>query len=135
MHILIDDERKISSIKREFNNLFPYLKLEFFNKLHRTGGSSAKKQIKESSATIGECRKKHNEGTLIITPLMTVADLEQAFGQLYGLSVQVFRKSGKVWLETTVTDNWSLDLQNKQGESLSNRSRLNHSASENEAAE
>jgi hypothetical protein len=34
--------------------------------------------------------------------------------------VQVFRKSGKVWLETTVTDGWTLEEQNLQGEALSN---------------
>ena len=51
---------------------------------------------------------------------MTVGDLEQRFQDVYGLSVQVFRKSGKVWLETTVTDNWTLDEQNDKEQSLSN---------------
>ena len=41
------------------------------------------------------------------------------FGEVYGLGVQVFRKSGNVWLETTVTDSWTLKEQNDQGESLS----------------
>jgi hypothetical protein len=36
-----------------------------------------------------------------------------------GLYVQVFRKSGKVWLETTATDNWSLYKQNEEGQELS----------------
>jgi hypothetical protein len=35
---------------------------------------------------------------------------------------QVYRKSGKIWLETTVTDSWTLEEQNKQGESLSKNS-------------
>jgi hypothetical protein len=33
--------------------------------------------------------------------------------------VQVFRQSGRVWLETTRTDDWTLAEQNKQGEELS----------------
>ena len=49
---------------------------------------------------------------------MTVNELEQRFSDVYGLGVQVFRKSGNVWLETTVTDGWTLEQQNKQGESL-----------------
>ncbi|MEI8136499.1 MAG: hypothetical protein WCH21_04145 [Bacteroidota bacterium] len=71
------------------------------------------------SKTLGECRTIHDSGTITITPQMTVADLEQNFRDIYGLSAQVFRKSGKVWLETTVTDVWTLEEQNSQGESLS----------------
>jgi len=68
----------------------------------------------------------HNTGTITIAPGMTVNELEQNFKDVYGLSVQVFRKSGKVWLETTVTDGWSLEEQNRQGEDLSKLSFLNN---------
>ncbi len=119
MKITINDSRKIFAIQEEFSKLFPYLKLEFFAKPHTAGGGSPKKQIKHNSKTLGECRTIHNKGKITITPNMTVSDLEQNFGDVYGLGVQVFRKSGKVWLETTVTDGWTLDEQNSQGESLS----------------
>jgi hypothetical protein len=119
MKILINDRRKIYAIQETFNQQFPYLKLEFFSKPHKVGGGSSKKLITVPSKTLGECRTIHDTGTLTITPQMTVADLEQGFSNVYGLSVQVFRKSGKVWLETTVTDKWTLEEQNRQGESLS----------------
>ncbi len=119
MKITINDKRKIFAIQEEFNQLFPYLKLEFFSKPHKAGGASPKKYIKSSAETLGDCRTVHKRGTVTITPGMTVADLEQGFGEVYGLSVQVFRKSGKVWLETTVTDDWTLEEQNRQGEELS----------------
>jgi hypothetical protein len=47
--------------------------------------------------------------------------LEKVFQDNLGLYVQVFRKSGKVWLETTATDNWSLFKQNEEGQELSVR--------------
>jgi len=119
MTITINDKRKIFAIQEEFNALFPYLKIEFFSKPHKPGGASSKKHMKPGGNTLGESRTIHNNGKLTITPHMTVADLEQNFSDVYGLSVQVFRKSGKVWLETTVTDKWTLEEQNKQGESLS----------------
>ncbi len=119
MKILINDNRKIHAIQKDFTAQFPYLKIEFFAKPHKAGGGSSKKTMKVSADTLGECRTIHNTGTLTITPQMTVANLEQNFMDVYGLSVQVFRKSGKVWLETTVTDNWTLEEQNNQGESLS----------------
>jgi len=119
MKITINDKRKIFAIQEEFSQAYPYLKLEFFSKPHSVGGGSAKKFIKHNSKTLGECRTVHNKGRITITPEMTVADLEQRFSDIYGLGVQVFRKSGKVWLETTVTDSWTLETQNLQGEALS----------------
>lgn len=119
MKVTINDKRKIFAIQEEFNHLFPYLKLEFFSKPHKPGGATAKKFVKHNSKTLGECRTIHNNGKITITPQMTVSDLEQRFSDVYGLGVQVFRQSGKVWLETTVTDNWTLEEQNSQGESLS----------------
>jgi hypothetical protein len=131
MQIIINDHRKIFAIQKEFNEMFPYLKLEFFGKPHKVGAPSSKKIIKHASKTIGQCRVIHNKGTLTITPSMTVTVLEQAFDDVYGLSVQVFRKSGRVWLETTATDAWTLEKQNKQGEELSQ----NNYIIEDEAAE
>lgn len=119
MKILIDDHRKIHAIQQDFTKQFPYLKMEFLAKPHKVGGGSPKKMMEASAGTLGECRTIHDTGTITIVPQMTVADLEQNFKEVYGLSVQVFRKSGKAWLETTVTDGWTLDEQNRQGESLS----------------
>jgi hypothetical protein len=119
MKITINDKRKIHAIQKEFTEQFPYLKIEFFAKPHKVGGGSSKKSLCLGSKTLGECRTVHKAGTITIIPQMTVADLEQNFGDVYGLSVQVFRKSGKIWLETTVTDGWTLEEQNKQGEALS----------------
>lgn len=130
MNILINDHRKIFAIQKEFSKAFPYLKLEFFSKPHKVGAPSSKKIMKMPNKTIGQCRVIHNKGTLTILPSMTVADLEQAFSDVYGLSVQVFRKSGKVWLETTVTDNWTLEEQNKEGKALSENREIENEATE-----
>lgn len=122
MELIINDHKKIFSIQEEFNNLFPYLKLDFFSKPHYVGEASSKKLIMPGSKTLNECRTIRSNGRISITPSMTVADLEQSFQNIFGLSVQVMRKSGKIWLETTVTDGWTLEKQNEQGEALSNPS-------------
>lgn len=120
--ITINDKLKIVALQEEFNHLFPYLNLEIFSKPHKAGEGSAKKIMASNTKTLGEFRSKHNSGTMNITPEMTVAELEQQFADVYGLSVQVFRKSGKIWLETTVTDSWTLEKQNTEGEALSRKS-------------
>jgi hypothetical protein len=119
MKIKINDRRKIFAIQEEFNTVFPYLKLEFFSKPSKQDGTPIKKMIKQASKTLGECRTIHNKGSIVITPEITVSALEQRFSDVYGLGVLVLRKSGKVWLETTVTDGWTLEEQNLQGEALS----------------
>lgn len=121
MKILIKDSRKIFAIQKEFNEQFPYLKIELFSKPHTLNGSSPKKFIKKASETIGNCRTVHKDGNISITPSMTVAELEKNFRDVYGLSVQVFRHSGNAWLETTVTDGWTLEEQNSQGRALSEK--------------
>lgn len=119
MKITINDNRRIFAVQQAFTTAFPYLKLEFFAKPHKAGGASSKKIVRPADKTLGECRTIHTNGSISITGNMTVTELEQRFADVYGLSVQVFRKSGKIWLETTVTDGWTLEQQNKEGESLS----------------
>jgi hypothetical protein len=50
---------------------------------------------------------------------MKVKDLEKIFKDQFSLAMQVFRKSGNLWLETTMTDNWTLQQQNEHGREIS----------------
>lgn len=119
LQIMIYDHRKISSVKEEFNTIFPYLKLEFFLKPNLPNSASSLKFLKYDSKTLGEFKEHGKEIDICIIPSMTVEKLNQKFHDTYGLGVLVYRKSGKVWLETTLTQDWTLEEQNKQGEELS----------------
>ena len=115
----INNNRKIYSIQEEFHSLFPYLRIEFYAKPSKEGGPQSEKIVEKSSKTIGDCRTNHNDGFMSISPNLTVAELESTFTDVYGLKVIIYRKSGKSWLETTVTNGWILEEQNRQGELLS----------------
>jgi hypothetical protein len=119
MKIQISDKRRLATIQKEFSTLFPYLKIEFFARPHQSGGASSKKLMKHGNKFVFECRTIHTTGEITVTPQMTVAELEDHFRDVFGLNVQVFRRSGKAWLETTVTDHWTLQEQNHQGRELS----------------
>ncbi len=119
MEIAINDFKKILTIQSEFSEVFPYLQIRFFTEPTITGKSKRFKSINSPSLLIGECREKHNNGVIRITPQMTVADLEKVFLESFGLRIQIVRKSGKAWLETSVTGSWTLSEQNEQGFSLS----------------
>jgi hypothetical protein len=120
MKLHIADHKTISQVQREFSGLFPYLKVEFFSKPHKNGKGSAKAYMQDAGTTIGECRVKQVEGDLLFDSSTRVTELEEMFHNEFGLNVQVFRKSGKLWLETTATDSWTLAEQNNQGEELNN---------------
>lgn len=121
MKITINDQQSISQLSDSFNELFPFLKLEFFSKRHKTGEPSPMQYLINKNLMLKDCRKGNDFRQIIIEPNMAVSELEQLLWTQYGLGVQVFRKSGNVWLETTLTDAWTLDEQNKEGEYLSKK--------------
>lgn len=114
MTIHVDDSRTLEDIRKEFNDRFPLLQLEFFVKPHGKGDGSAKEEMLEACTTLRSLRTVHGDSALVITLEMTVAEVESAFREHFGLNVQVFRLNGRSWLETTVTDSWTLAMQNEQ---------------------
>lgn len=117
MHIHHDDTLEL--VQRSFSAEFPYLKLEFFTRPHDKGRPTEKQFMLNSKRTIDSCNPKLADAIVMIPTAMTVQELEGVFQQRLGLYIQVFRKSGRVWLETTATDDWSLFKQNEQGQELS----------------
>lgn len=116
MAIIIEDNNNIYGIQEKFSLLFPFLKLEFYKKSSQQNTNTAKQLIINTNKTLAECRTIFKSGDITITPEMTVSELEKSFTDIYGLYTQVFRKSGNIWLVTTITDNWTLNEQNQQGE-------------------
>ena len=117
--LVINANKKLSLIQKEFNLLFPFLKLEFFRTKHGIKGSNPKKDLLKQDFTLKEFRKKNATGSILITEDMVVSNLEELFEEQFGVSAQVFRKSGRSWLETSMTDDWTLKRQNDQGRELS----------------
>jgi hypothetical protein len=119
MKLTIHHDDTLEEVQRVFNTEFPFLKLEFFSRPHDRGKPSEKQYIINSRRTVESCNPLIRERTISIPTAMTVQQLEQAFQFELGLNVQVFRKSGRVWLETTATDKWSLFKQNSEGQEWS----------------
>jgi hypothetical protein len=108
MELIITDEKTLGQIKGEFSLMFPHLKLEFYGISHNEGEGTSESFILENSMKLSEARKKHNEGHLNISANNKTNTLEIRFKEHYGLNVQVFRKSGNLWMQTTATDEWTL---------------------------
>lgn len=110
--IEINDDKTIAEVQTAFQAHFPFLKLEFYASAHAEGEGSADAEKLDVQMTIGEARKEETSGHVSIHGNQKVSTLEMIFQEVYGLNVQVFRKSGALWLQTTTTDAWTLSEQN-----------------------
>ncbi len=119
MHLYISPNRLISDIQKDFNNVFPFLKLEFFNNRSFSTSDFQAQQIIPHNRKVGDSQLTKTEGDIKIDEEMKVNELEKIFKEQFNLAVQVFRKSGTMWLETTMTDSWTLQQQNNHGMELS----------------
>ena len=116
MTLDIASTKNISEVQRDFNSLYPYLKIEFYS----TNGNSGKAEKKHLQNSIPfKNAGLTRSGSIELSDYMTVGELENIFRTQFGLSAQVSRKSGILWLETTMTDKWTLKQQNDHGKELS----------------
>ena len=119
MHLHIAPNRLIADIQKDFNKAFPFLKIEFFKTRSFTRSDFMAHQIIPSERKIGDGQLAITDGNIEVVEAMKVMDLEKIFKDQFSLAMQVFRKSGNLWLETTMTDNWTLQQQNDHGREIS----------------
>lgn len=118
MELQVQSNRHIWEIQQDFNKGFEYLKLEFFSKPHSANQPSPVKKMVSNQSYIKDLVKAPINSTVAIDENMSVTSLEKLFRDELGLSIQVFRKSGNIWLETTMTDSWTLKQQNDHGKEI-----------------
>lgn len=116
--VTIQPEDTVEVFQKKFNRIYPFLKVEFFKKPHRKGQSSEKKDMHPGTARFQDLIDIRQKITFQWNDTMTIGEFEQGIRKDLGLYVQVFRKSGKIWLLTSATDNWTLLQQNDEGQSL-----------------
>lgn len=113
MDIRITGDESVADVKKQFASLLPMLKLEFFHHEHEEGQGSPLTDRIDDSKSLNEIRSRHNEGLVQFTKNMKISDLEKMFHDRFGLNVQVFRRSGNIWLEIITTDQRTLEEENE----------------------
>lgn len=114
--ILINESQRLKEIKEDFSQNYPHLKIEFFSEEHKSGEASSRKSMFDDSVFLKDIRTKHSEGVLSIDGHQKTSTFETNFFNHFGVTVQVLRKSGNLWLQTTTTDDWTLAHQEKTGQ-------------------
>jgi hypothetical protein len=100
MEIRIEAGEPFEEFQKKFCEKFPYLKIECLCNDNTTE--------KNQDKNLQLC----NDCTVFITDNTTVADLLKQFKELLNIRVKVLRRSNNLWIETSLTDSWTLEKQN-----------------------
>ena len=118
MQIALNEQTTVADIQHQFSSNFPYLKLVFFLP-GQNGVPARKRKFALGDVLLSEISRIKVAGAIDIDPSVTVSELEKLLANRHGLPVQVYRRSGNMWIETNITDKWTLAHQNEQGRQLS----------------
>lgn len=111
----ITSTMSIQDLKESFSKKFPGLKIEFYTKEHGLYESSSPEFQYQSDTILKEVNANIEKSQFEIDPTWTVEQFEEFFAEKFLLNVQVFRKSNNIWLQTSNTDAWTLEVQNRKG--------------------
>lgn len=98
----------VGAVQQRFSRVWPHLKLEFYKQIE-LNGIRITKRLESDHPLKGSAPSPINSDT-------TVAQLKTVLSGLTGYAVRVFRKAGSLWIETSLTDDWSLRRQNEEGQ-------------------
>lgn len=126
MIITIEPQKKLTEISNAFSKVYPFLKLEFFSRPHDWLESSDWTQIINKNMTVAEANNnQNNSGYIEIHYWQKTGIVELKFLKQFNLSVQIYRKLNDHWIQTSGSDDLSLEEQNESG-MLSSKNNIGH---------
>jgi hypothetical protein len=117
----VSGKNYIRDVQLAFNKAYPFLKIEFYKEPPPL--KSGHKKYLEGSLPLTAAGLT-TAGGMIISDSMTVYQLESELKNNFGLKAHAFRKSGSMWLEITMTGDWTLKHQNQHGQELSESTKI-----------
>ncbi len=111
----IDESKSAGDFRNEFSSAFPFLKIELFRKSTNQAEKAGTKDITPLPANQQIAK---DPVAINIDGATTVADLKSLLLKKWGIITHVYRKSGTMWIETSLTDDWSLEKQNQEAEQM-----------------
>jgi hypothetical protein len=119
INMIIRKDSQIRDIQNEFHTLYPYLKIEFYkNGGHIDAGLGRLEKI-SPLLNISTFKKIKSPLRIEFSNDNKVCDIKQQILKQLGIGALIFRKSGSHWIETSLTEDWTLSQQNEEGKLLS----------------
>ena len=108
-HLSIFEGQTIGAVQKIFSDRYPYLRIDFFRNLELNGIRITKKL--ENAYSLFQLPQSE----ISLLGDRTVKSLKDDIRKATGLMAKIFRRSGNVWIETSLTDDWTLERQNEEG--------------------
>jgi len=105
----------IEDLQNSFHQKFKGLKIEFYNNPHNVNEGSSLTEQYDGQIKLEKLLAGDQENEIEILPSNTVFEIEDKFKKQLGLNAQIFRRSKDVWLQTSTTDQWTIEVQNQKG--------------------
>jgi len=121
MNTNIPRQRLIKEVQEEFTRTYPYLKIDFTRGKDQGRMSRAGTSPTVSPSAPGEEKAVRDVAQKLLWQELGLCDdtkineVEVLLQYQFGLPAQVLRKSGNLWLETRMTQHWTLRQQNEHG--------------------
>jgi len=122
--IKLNEYHVLAELQAAFTARYPFLKIDFFE-VDKMNGLPKPTQM-DYNTKLNRLPVHDASARLDISYNRTVAELTSDFFTKMGVSVQVSRKSGKVWNLISVTQSWTLKTQNSAAEFISSLMKLSH---------
>ena len=119
MNLTINKQATIADIQHAFHHYFPYLKIEVFSQPHELHKLSNENTHLTNETLLSSIPTLTKEGDFHFDADIKTGEFEQNIWNHFGLAVQIMRKAGHVWLQTSQTDDWSLAKQNELAKNAS----------------
>lgn len=118
MIVEVNDNKTVGEIRDAFVSAFPFLRIEFFRQPHEWGKPSPLGRRMERDVRFGSLRTLPGNIAIEIHSWHTTGAIEQAFGKIFGVHIQVFRREAMDWVQTAATDDRTLEEQNQAGRNM-----------------
>jgi hypothetical protein len=111
----------VQEAQQKFGELFPHLLVKFYNKDHKPGqGNKSENELKPHEKLTFRTAVTSDDVVIQLHGGLKTENFERLMREEFGVNVQIYRKSGKIWLQTMQTDGWTLAEQERMASEMDN---------------
>lgn len=118
MKLVLKSHDTVQTIQEHFSSLFPFLRIEFYKHKHVRSDTHVAADQYLHNTVLHDITGTDQDIVLDFQPDMKTADLEHLFETHFKLHVELMRKQGGVWLQTTRSEDQTLEEQNAHGQEM-----------------
>lgn len=116
LKMIFSRERTVGDVENDFHRAFPHLKIELFNHGHAEHEGSPIRDRLHPHQPLADLIENEAPIYFPLDSEMKVSDFEKGIWDQFKIGAQVFRHLGDTYVMTTRTDDWTLGLQEAEGE-------------------